>query len=416
MAGHSAEGVRERWIALGLSTRPVDRIQAEKKLKAAYDYAGLAIPRTFVWFPSPVSALIGLLALQADEHKRVLVTEGVGHQIHSSVFLDTIGKFEPQFQKKVGSGMGKEVLIRVRDQVVTRVRNMILRELASQIGDRVGSAMKAFETEVGSEVYRAVTAVPRKLVDDFESLAAGSFFRNGFELNKILRGLQVCQWGWSDDYWLAAFETCMRERGIEHAHILNRFASLVQVREQISIFFPFGDIVLCCENPLVLKRDERDRLHSAAGPALVYRDGWGIWAWHGVRVTKQAIDHPETLTIARIEAEGNAEARRVMIERMGWERFIRQAELRPLQSDDWGTLYRKDLTNDPEPLMLVKVMNSTPEADGSYKDYILRVHHELRPLMEGNLLGEPQKLTALNAIASTFGLRGEEYRKVLVQT
>jgi hypothetical protein len=66
--------------------------------------------------------------------------------------------------------------------------------------------------------------------------------------------------------------------------------------------------------------------------------------------------------------------------------------------------------------MLVKVTNSTAEPDGSYKDYVLRVHHELRPLLEGNILGDPQALTALNAIASTFGLRGDEYKKVLVQT
>lgn len=407
---HSAEGVRERWIALGLSTRPVDRVQAEKALRRAYFCSGLTPPRTFLWFPSPASAMIALGAMQAGEQK-IFVTDGIRHQVHSQAFLDTIGAFEDRFQKKVGKGVGREVLVPVREQVVTRVRSLILRELADQTSDFGGSAMKTLEIEVGTDVYRAITAAPRKLVPNFEVL------ETFVDLIDVIKSLQTCAWGWSEDYWLAAYEASMRECPTQPAlEVLNRFVSLVQVREQLSIFFPFGDMVLCCENPLVVKRDERDRLHSAEGPALVYGDGWGIWAWHGVRVLKDVIEHPERLHIADIETEENAEVRRVMIERMGWERFIREAALRPLHSDDWGTLYRKELAGDPEPLMLVKVTNSTAEPDGSYKDYILRVHHELRPLMEGNILGEPQKLTALNAIASTFGLRGDEYKKVMVQT
>lgn len=57
---------------------------------------------------------------------------------------------------------------------------------------------------------------------------------------------------------------------------------------------------------------------------------------------------------------------------------------------------------------MVRVVNSTPEPDGSHKRYMLRVHPELRPLLDEGL-GQPQKMTARNAVASTFGLRGEEY-------
>jgi hypothetical protein len=57
---------------------------------------------------------------------------------------------------------------------------------------------------------------------------------------------------------------------------------------------------------------------------------------------------------------------------------------------------------------MVKVRNSTPEPDGSVKDYFLRVHPQLRPMIDGGL-GDPQPMTARNAVASTFGLRGEEY-------
>lgn len=52
--------------------------------------------------------------------------------------------------------------------------------------------------------------------------------------------------------------------------------------------------------------------------------------------------------------------------------------------------------------------NSTLEPDGSRKDYVLAVHPQLRPLFASGF-GQSQKFTCHNAVASTFGLRGEEY-------
>jgi hypothetical protein len=71
---------------------------------------------------------------------------------------------------------------------------------------------------------------------------------------------------------------------------------------------------------------------------------------------------------------------------------------------------------------MVKVVNSTPEPDGSFNDYFLGVHPELRPLPPAGTRATawfadhpPQTLTARNAVASTFSMTGEEYFPV-VQT
>lgn len=58
---------------------------------------------------------------------------------------------------------------------------------------------------------------------------------------------------------------------------------------------------------------------------------------------------------------------------------------------------------------MVGVANSTPEPDGSHKSYFLRVHPECRPMLANGAFGAAQALTARNAVASTFGLRGPEY-------
>jgi hypothetical protein len=143
-----------------------------------------------------------------------------------------------------------------------------------------------------------------------------------------------------------------------------------------------------------LLRDERGRLHSGSGAALSYPDGWSIWAWHGVRVSQKVIEHPEALSVTEIESEKNAEVRRVMIERFGQAKYLLSSGAKAVHQDDFGTLYRKQIEGD-EPLVMVKVVNATPEPTGEFKDYFLRV--------------PPDVQTARHAVAWTFGKAESEY-------
>lgn len=129
-----------------------------------------------------------------------------------------------------------------------------------------------------------------------------------------------------------------------------------------------------------------------------------------------AVVKPEWISLKHIQDEENAELRRVLIERYGLSRYLLDSGAKRIAEDEFGELYRTEIEGD-EPLVMVKVMNSTPEPDGSVKPYFLRVHPELRPLRQDGSVGEPQDITAMNAVASTFGLTGAEYlERLLAQT
>jgi len=170
-----------------------------------------------------------------------------------------------------------------------------------------------------------------------------------------------------------------------------------------------ADFAMISDRPEVLTVDAQRRPHSDTGPFCRWRDGSALYAVHGVRVPWDVIERPESITVARIEAEQNAEVRRVMVERYGLPRYIRDSGAERLHSDECGTLWRKEQPDD-EPIVTVEVLNSTPEPDGSVRTYFLRCHPELRPMLGGERLGEAQAMTARNAVASTFGLRGSQYR------
>jgi uncharacterized protein DUF6745 len=141
------------------------------------------------------------------------------------------------------------------------------------------------------------------------------------------------------------------------------------------------------------------RLHNDKY-AAIESDVENLYFWHGVLVPAFVVVRPDWITAHHIETESNAEVRRVMIERMGYEKYILESGAQLIHSDETGALYRKELPDD-EPLMAVHVLNSTPEPDGSVKRYMLRV--------------PPNVERARQAVAWTFDVPEEDYQP-LVET
>jgi len=168
----------------------------------------------------------------------------------------------------------------------------------------------------------------------------------------------------------------------------------MDLSKRIGWWWPFKHAVIITSRPTFLSRDAQFRLHNETGQALSYPDGWGVWVWHGVRVPANVILQPNSITTSEINDEKNIEVRRVMIERYGTARYLCDTNATILSTDECGTLYCKEMTDD-ESIVMVHVINSTPELDGSKKEYFLRV--------------PPDITTAREAVAWSFGLKAEDY-------
>jgi hypothetical protein len=93
--------------------------------------------------------------------------------------------------------------------------------------------------------------------------------------------------------------------------------------------------------------------------------------WHGVAIDERIAFRPETITAREVVNEANAERRRVLLERLGLERFLCEAEAQVLDEDkDAGglrRLLRVPLQGDED---LVAVLVHCPSTGGRY---LLRV-------------------------------------------
>jgi Domain of unknown function (DUF6745) len=154
----------------------------------------------------------------------------------------------------------------------------------------------------------------------------------------------------------------------------------------------------CVERP-TLQVDERGRLHAWDGtPAVHWPKGHSLWYWRGVGIAPSVGRNPEALTARQVLRWSNVERRRVAIERIGAEAFLDALDAEVVQQDDHGRLWRTTVEVDGEPFTAVEVVNSTPEPDGTYRRYFLRVPPTVR--------------SARRAVAWTFGLRAGHYDPV----
>ena len=205
--------------------------------------------------------------------------------------------------------------------------------------------------------------------------------------------------------------------------------SIGQLAETCDAWWSFDGLSVFQDGPTETHADSTGQFHADDGPAIRYTDGWAAWALHGVAMPRIAVDSPNSLqfddvrtapsrqragllerfgreryrregsrSVELIGAEPDADMRRLLIETYGPDRYIQAVgEIVHEDVDGLGQprrLWRAARSGD-EPLVMVEVRNSTPEADGSRRIYWLRVPPFMRDCQ--------------SAVAWTFGVTPDEF-------
>ncbi|MFF2860660.1 DUF6745 domain-containing protein [Streptomyces rubiginosohelvolus] len=324
------------WRSVAAATGRADRAAAEAGVRRAYRTAGLAEPDRIIWAPSPRAA-VGTVEKLTDAGRSV------------------------------------------REEVRTRPWADERRRMYDELGPAGWSALWS---ATGAQLWETTAALAERIRTGVVADLAPRPQDEGAVRLVLLDAVL----GQHDAAWLAAFDG--------HG---DRLAGLAEVARNAGWWWPYENAVVITERPDVLHRDEAGRLDHGEGPALAYGDGFALHAWRGMPVPAAFLDELSSLTPERIRAEENAELRRVMLEYYGYDRYLTESGAEPVHRDETGILWRIALDGD-EDVVMVEVVNSTPEPDGTYRTYWLRV--------------PPTTRTAKDGVAWTFGLEGAAYAPV----
>lgn len=338
--------IRDRWIEIGLCTKPADRAVAEKAIHVLYRAAKLA-PPPVVWFASPFAlamtracALYERGAMRVSRHASVHASRGALGSAQNAV-LDSIAR-----------------------NVAHAARPSPQEPFDAMAAQTARDVDAAVGVAVGGPVQRAIQRTAR--VD-----GAAPF-----------RGQHEAAWFAFVDCRLSVLPpSCERER----------LASLTLLAAAAGWVLPHDGICLAAERHERVHRDERGRLHDASGPAVAYPDGWQLHFWHGVEVPAEWIEASDRVHPSLALTWTNLEQRRALAEILGWERVLAAMPTRVIHQSSnpsIGTLLECDLPGAAR-CRFLRVRC------GTGRTFVLSVPRECRNAREAN--------------AWTYGLAPDEY-------
>lgn len=447
-----AESLVESNLAHGLSTRPTDFENATQAALSVYDAHGQPRPKISLRVQSPFAATLGCLLLERvayklpspspshDTYIRLLdeavnelilhikevpprtaraIIDDVASQIRQQVLATERVPWLPlPFSRlshlKLSTSMGGDLgLVEWRSRNET-LRGALHRKLFRRSSRAIGfQRQQSANTAVGNRVSNVIEGIERSI--DFRVEAclpvSNPMLHVRFGGAGIVDHIATTQWACNEAVDLG------RPRHPELFHAVRRLA------HECGRIHWSSESTVISDHPMEIHLDDRRRLHRLDGPALVYRDGWSVYAIHGVAVPPEIVENPSTITVDRIDSESNVEIRRVLIERYGIRRYMLDAGAGLRHRDATGMLYCRDIAGD-EPIVMVRVLNATPEPGGSLsRDEAMAIfgnaaqaalHAPADARFKEYMIRVPPWMTkAHEAVAWTFGLTGEDYHPLL---
>ena len=212
-------------------------------------------------------------------------------------------------------------------------------------------------------------------------------------------------WGQMDTYWLAYYRFGSDLGCAQKADLLRRLSIMERIAASCGFWYPRDGVCLVSDRFLSVKWDESRnraglpfRLHNADGPAVQFRDQWGLFYWHGYRIPDDhswIITDKARITADAIMSEPNAELRRVMCEVTEFEPIRTIGKVISEDADGNGHPRRLLTANiKGDEIRIVEVQNGSLEPDGSRRKF---------------LLGAMPGATPHQVIAASYGINPELY-------
>ena len=335
--------VHGEWLAAGTSTSPADRSTAEEAVRDAYHEIGEASP-IILWALSPMGAILLKEFLEANLWANL--RDNLEANLRDNLRANLWANLEANLRDNLGANLGANLRANLRANLGANLRDNLWDNL-----------------------------------------------------------WECWHYGAHDSAWIAFYTFCHEIGAGYSAKNLAVLQIHVRLCQSALWIWSYRGVTIICERPTVLRLEPApfeasiQRLHASDGPAMAFGDGYSVYAVHGVRVAERVVKRE--YTASDITSELNIEVRRVMLDLYGTDRYIQEIGAKPFHRDDWGTLYRVQHRGD-EDLCMVRIVNGTPEPDGTDKDYWLRV--------------PPTTETALEGVAWTYEVSPAQYAQLIERT
>ncbi|WP_293365592.1 leucine-rich repeat domain-containing protein [Microcoleus sp. CAWBG27] len=384
---------------LTLSTAPIDSEKTTELVRKIYTTIGREAPRIIVCSSPQIAYLNFIEPLKIDCISQI-ATGNLGWGKSLLPTFRTLGchnRFDRKFEQKLS-----DFLYKVQRNLFDDRQSKILKCLKFVVwllgGAEDGLLKELFQSvDVGlsrvlwkvlCDEIRLEPNADRILVSEFEELledypeSLEYEFRSDSNYLKPLTSRDMVKEIHLTEFLIAKFGMTLDLRSQE------LFRCKQQLFEECGWIFPFEKICLICDRPLHIRFDRENRLHAEGESAIAFADGYSLYFHHGVKLPEQyGKVHPDLWQAEWLLSEENAELRRLLIQRIGYDRICQQ--LQAVELDSWQEYTLLKIDNaDVEPIYLLKMTCPStghihalrvPPALESAKDAISWVNWDIEP-------------------------------------
>jgi hypothetical protein len=295
-----------RWTEISLATSPADRPRAEAAIREMYRQGGLEPPAKIVWCGSPLSMLLTSAVIihmnfleQGWNSVRDSVADIVTHIVDARIWDIVGGSVSDSIDASVGTSVGADVWDIVCKSVWASVHRAGEGVVSAGVRNSVAAGVEdSVIDSVWTRGWDIVTDSLRASVRD--DVRIGAWDTLG---DSVWDSIIASVYSGHESGWLAFYGYFHDVLGLTAETA--RLSGLWELARSAGWALPHKDICWVSERHNILERDERGRLHSVAGPACAYPDGWAIYAVHGVPVPEYVVERPAEITVERIDGEAN---------------------------------------------------------------------------------------------------------------
>ncbi len=179
-------------------------------------------------------------------------------------------------------------------------------------------------------------------------------------VDSVRASVRASVYGQHEAAWLAFYRFFRDE--CELTSQTDNLRGLWDLCQSCGWILPFENVCFASDRHDVCKLDGRGVVHCEDGPAIHYRDGFAVHAWHGTRVPLAWIEDRQNLNAADVMSERNVEVRRAGIEILGWKEIIDQLGGKVIEADadpEIGAVVELSLPDLPRPARFLRVRCAT---------------------------------------------------------
>ncbi len=329
----------EEWRKYGLSCERINKETTKNCISELYKFIGRK-PPILIFCPSLLSAQYQI-AYYKNMFKlnKDIVEKNLGGNLNKNIGYNQLSHILDNINDVIDND---DIIDKLGDNLYDNLEQKLIKNLGENLSnDIIYNLWYKLCENIRYNLIDNITDNLKynlwyKLCDNLNNLINNLWHKINDNLTDRLNKKYECSslLGSMDAHWIAFYEFPKKFLGIRYCkkyeEILDTYSTLAK---SCSWVWCYENYCFVSDRPEKILFNKQNKLHCEDGPAVKWIDGWEIYYWNDIEISKQWIVDKNSITKETIIKEKNAEKRRCIREIIGAKQYATLIDIKEIERD-----------------------------------------------------------------------------------